>query len=326
MLSRVADSLYWMSRYLERAEHTARLLDLNLNLTLDQSSHVAEQRWRLVMSSLRSVEPDVSPCDAYCLTDHLTFNTDNKDSLVSCVTAARENARQARELISSEMWEQLNQLYLQVRHARIEGIYAQPYEFYRPVKEGSYLFQGITDSTMAHGEGWYFIQLGRYIERASATATLLDVNLRALPGSPNQSAGEQDYISWVALLKSCAAFEAYCQTYTADLRPERIAEFLLLNPELPRSVRFAAERIETSLQTVARLTNARQNGRSGRLAGRAERLAGRLRATLDYSQVDEIMADNVHNYLENIQRQCAQIHFVVHQQYIAYSVEAALAR
>jgi uncharacterized alpha-E superfamily protein len=278
-----------------------------------------------VMSSLRSIEPDVNSCDAYCLTDHLTFNTDNKDSLVSCVTSARANARQARELISSEMWEQLNQLYLKVRHARIEGIYAQPYEFYRPVKEGSYLFQGITDSTMAHGEGWYFIQLGRYIERASATATLLDVNLRALLDGPGQSAGEQDYISWVALLKSCSAFEAYCQTYTADLRPERIAEFLLLNPEMPRSVRFAAERIETSLQAVARLTNARQTGRAERLAGRAERLAGRLRATLDYSQVDEIMADNVHNYLEHIQRQCAQIHFAVHQQYIAYSVEAALA-
>ncbi len=332
MLSRVADSLYWMSRYLERAEHTARLLDLNLNLTLDQSSQVAEQRWRLVMSSLRSVAPEPDPCDAYCLTDHLTFNTNNKDSLVSCVTAARENARQARELISSEMWEQLNRLYLRVRRARIEGVYAQPHEFYGSVKEGSHLFQGTTDSTMTHGEGWHFIQLGRYIERASATATLLDVNLRALLDSEGHSAGGQDYISWVALLKSCTAFEAYCYTYTADLRPERIAEFLLLNHELPRSVRFAAERIETSLQAVTRLTNShpighseRLAGRAERLGGRAERLAGRLRATLGYSQVDEIMADNIHNYLENIQRQCAQIHVALHQQYIAYSVEAALA-
>src|SRR5262249_13527953 len=156
MLSRVADSLYWMSRYLERAEHTARLLDLNLNLTLDQSSSVAEQRWRLVLLSLRSVEPDKSPCDAYCLTEHLTFNSDNKDSLVSCVIAARENARQVREQISSEMWEQLNQLYLGVRRAKIDGIFTQPHEFYRPVKEGSHLFQGVTDSTMTHGEGWYF--------------------------------------------------------------------------------------------------------------------------------------------------------------------------
>ncbi len=318
MLSRVADSLYWMSRYLERAEHTARLLDLNLNLTLDQSSRVAEQRWRLVMSSLRSVAPDANPCDAYCLTDHLTFNTDNKDSLVSCVTAARENARQVREQISSEMWEQLNQLYLRVRLASIGGIYAQPHEFYRPVKEGSHLIQGLTDSTMTHGEGWHFIQLGRYIERASAAATLLDVNLRALFDSTDQSTGGQDYISWVALLKSCTSFEAYCQTYTAELRPEWIAEFLLLNPQSPRSVRFAAEMIETSLQAVARLTNSRKTGR-------AERLAGRLRATLDYSQVDEIMADSIHNYLENIHRQCAQIHNAVQQQYIAYSIEAALA-
>jgi len=318
MLSRVADSLYWMSRYLERAEHTARLLDLNLNMTLDQSSQVTEQRWQLVMSSLRSAGPDVDPCDAYCLTDHLTFNTDNKVSLVSCITAARENVSQVREQISSEMYEQLNQLYLEVRRARIDHIYAQPHEFYRPVKEGSHLFQGLTDSTMAHGEGWHFIQLGRYIERASATATLLDVNLRTMLDSPDQSAGGQDYISWVALLKSCTAFEAYCQTYTADLRPDRIAEFLLLNSELPRSVRFASEMIETSLRAVARLAGSSQTGR-------AERLAGRLRATLDYSQVDEIMADNIHHYLENIQRQCAQIHNAVQQQYIAYSIEAALA-
>jgi uncharacterized alpha-E superfamily protein len=307
-----------MSRYLERAEHTARLLDLNLNLTLDQSSKVAEQRWRMVLLSLRSVQPDTRPCDAYCLTDHLTFNAENKDSLVSCVIAARENARQVREQISSEMWEQLNQLYFRVLRAEIGGIFNQPHEFYRPVKEGSHLFQGITDATMTHGEGWHFIQLGRYIERASATATLLDVNLRALLDPTDPSAIGQDYISWVALLKSCTAFESYCQTYTADLRPERIAEFLLLNSESPRSVRFAAERIENSLQTVARLTNTRQTGR-------AERLAGRLRATLDYSQVDEIMADSIHTYLENIQRQCAQIHNAVQQQYIAYSIEVALA-
>lgn len=318
MLSRVADSLYWMSRYLERAEHTARLLDLNLNMTLDQSSEVSEQRWRLVMSSLRSAGPEQNPCDVYCLTDHLTFNANNKDSLVSCITAARENASQVREQISSEMYEELNQLYLAVRRARIGDIYWQPHEFYRPVKEGSHLFQGLTDSTMSRGEGWHFIQLGRYIERASATATLLDVNLRALLDSQDQSTGGQDYISWVALLKSCTAFEAYCQTYTADLRPDRIAEFLLLNPYLPRSVRFAAERIEASLQALARLTGSRKTGR-------AERLAGRLRATLDYSQMDEIMSDNVHSYLENIQRQCAQIHNAVQQQYITYSIEVALA-
>jgi uncharacterized alpha-E superfamily protein len=217
------------------------------------------------------------------------------------------------------MWGQLNQLYLRARQTRMDDIYAQPHEFYRPIKEGSHLFQGVTDSTMNHGEGWHFIQLGRYIERAGATTTLLDVHLRALldPISQTEQAGGTNYISWVALLKSCTAFEAYCQAHTADLRTERIAEFLLLNAESPRSVRFAADQIEISLQAIARLTGKHK-------VARAERLAGRLRATLDFAQMDEIIADNLHAYLENIQRQCAQIHTAVLQQYIAYAIDVAL--
>lgn len=315
MLSRVADSLYWMSRYLERAEHTARLLDLTLNQALDQSPDIARQRWQLALASLRSPVPET--LEAYPVTQFLTFDAQNKDSLVSCIAAARENARQIREQISSEMWEQLNQLYLDVRRSDINSIYAQPHGFYGPIKEGSHLFQGITDSTLMRNEGWHFIQLGRYIERASATATLLDVHLRLLLNLPEQTAIGQDYISWVALLKSCTSFEAYCQTYTADLRPERIAEFLLLNPELPRSVRFAVDGVQSSLEALSKLSGARKTGRS-------QRLAGKLRATLDYAQVDEIIADDIHTFLQNIQRQCSQIHTAVHQQYIAYSIDAAI--
>ena len=316
MLSRVADSLYWMSRYLERAEHIARLLDLTLNQALDQSPDVARQRWQLVLASLRSPVPET--IEAYPVTQLLTFDAKNKDSLVSCINSGRENARQIREQISSEMWEQLNHLYLDVRRADIGSIYAQPHGFYGPIKQASHMFQGITDSTLMRNEGWHFIQLGRYIERASGTATLLDVHLRTLLNQPEQSAYGQDYISWVALLKSCASFEAYCQTYTADLRPERIAEFLLLNPELPRSVRFSVDAMQVSLEALARLSGARKTGRS-------QRLAGKMRATLDYAQVDEIIADDIHAFLQNIQRQCAQIHMSVHQQYIAYSVDAAMA-
>ncbi|MBO0720614.1 MAG: alpha-E domain-containing protein [Blastocatellia bacterium] len=316
MLSRVADSLYWMSRYLERAEHTARLIDLNLNLTLDQSPEFAGQRWQLVLASLRAPAP--GELDAYSLTQFFTFNLENKNSIISCITAARENARQIRDGIRSEMWEQLNQLYLTARRARIDDIYAQPNEFYDPIKDGSYLFQGLTDSLMSHGEGWHFIQLGRFIERASAAATLLDANLRVLLNTDHQVTGVTDYISWIALLKSCTSFESYCQAYTADLRPERITEFLLLNSDLPRSVRFAAGAVQYSLQALAKITGSTK-------VGRAERLAGRLRATLDYAQIDEIMADNIHAFLDNIQRQCAQIHSAVHQQYINYPIEAALS-
>lgn len=307
-----------MSRYLERAEHTARLLDLNLSL-LDQSQDGATERWQWLMASLRAAPPESASCDAYCLTEHLTFNLRHQGSLVACITAARENARQVREQLSSEMWERVNRLYLRAREAKMDDIYAQPHEFYRPIKEGSHLFQGLTDSTMNHGEGWHFIQLGRYIERAGATATLLDVHLRALLDMPEQAEqGSADYIAWVALLKSCTAFEAYCQTYTADLKPERIAEFLLLNAESPRSVRFAAERVEAALLAISKSAG---RGR----AGRAERLAGQLRATLGFAQIDEIIADNLHTYLDNIQHQCMQIHNAVLQQYIAYPVEVALA-
>ena len=289
--------------------------ETTLSETRRYRKFTAKQKLELVLASLRASAP--GNLDAYTLTQHLTFNLENKDSIISCITAARENARQIREGIRSEMWEQLNQLYLTARRARIDDIYAQPHEFYDPIKEGSHLFQGLTDSIMSHGEGWHFIQLGRFIERASTTATLLDANLRVLLSPDHQVTGVMDYISWIAMLKSCTSFESYCQAYTADLRPERITEFLLLNSELPRSVRFAAGAIKYSLQALSKVTGSTK-------VGRAERLAGRLGATLDYAQIDEIMADNIHAFLDNIQRQCAQIHTAVHQQYINYPIEAAL--
>ena len=149
--------------------------------------------------------------------------------------------------------------------------------------EGVHLFQGITDATMTHGEGWQYIELGRYIERASATAALLDVHYRDFPGARDQPAEVGEYVEWVALLRSCCAFEAYCRHYTADLRSIRIAEFLILNPEFPRSIRFGAAHSGLA-QGIAQLT-----GRGGR----AERLAGRLLASLDYGQVDEIVGDKL---------------------------------
>jgi uncharacterized alpha-E superfamily protein len=181
----------------------------------------------------------------------------------------------------------------------------------------SFLHQGITDSTMNHGEGWHFIQVGRFIERASATATLLDVHFNEFADAKGQSTGPRQYLDWVGLLKSCTAFEAYCKVYTAELRPDRIAEFLLLNAECPRSVRFAADRVQTAFQAIAEATGTRK-------AGRVNRLAGRLRAALNFGQIDEIIEGGLHDYLSNIQRQCAQIHTAIQQTYVAYSIESAL--
>jgi uncharacterized alpha-E superfamily protein len=235
-------------------------------------------------------------------------------TIVACVAAARENARQVREQISTEMWEQLNRIYLTVRQSPPDGSSS----FYTSVKEAAHLFQGVTDSTMIHTEGWHYIQIGRSIERAAATATMLEVHFG------DEAVGEREggigaYISWTALLRSCSAFEAYCQRYTADVRSERVAEFLLLSPDFPRSVRFAIETVEASLRSVARAL-----GRSS--TGRVERLAGRLRASLDYSQIDEIMAESLQIYVRGIRHQCEQVHIALYQTYINYETESAIAQ
>src|SRR6266536_877024 len=322
MLSRVADSLYWMSRYLERAEHTARLIDVNLNQMLDQHAEYADQRWELLRTSLRIPPRGDGTDEAYSMTQALTFDASNQASILACITGARDNARQVREQISSEMWEQLNRLYLQMKSTSIEEIWdAEPHKFLVSVKEGAQLFQGIADATMSHSEGWHFIRVGRFIERASATATLIDVHFNAFLDAEwsysTELLNHLDYLGWVGLLRSCAAFEAYCKVYTANVQPIRIAEFLLLNAESPHSVRFAAAMMQGALQAIAKATNIRSTGR-------VERLAGRLRAALDYDQIEEIMSSGMHAYLENIQRQCAQIHSAIYQAYVVYPIDVAL--
>ncbi len=319
MLSRVADSLYWTSRYLERAEHTSRLIYIGLNLMLDQSAAAVERRWGRLLDSLHAPPPLTGTSDAYRIAEAMTFDISNETSIVACIAAARENLRQVREQISSEMWEQLNRLFLQVKETRLDDIWnVTTHEFFRSVKEGAHLFQGITDATMNHGEGWQFMQVGRYMERAGATATLLDVYASEfmVPGGA-EAGGPKSYLDWVGLLKACTAFEAYCKVYTADLRPERIAEFLLLNPDCPRSVRFAAESVQAAFQSIAEATGTRKSGR-------VNRLAGRLRAALGFGQIDEILETGLRAYLNDVRRQCAQIHEAVLQTYVAYQVETSL--
>lgn len=315
MLSRVADSIYWLSRYLERAEHTARLTDVHLNLMLDQSPESARRRWRRVLAALRDPVPTASK-DPYELAQLLTFDLRNQSSVVSCIVSARENARQVREQISSEMWEQLNRLFHEVKRTDGDNLWdTEPLEFLRAVKEGVHLFRGITDSTMSHGEGWQFLQFGRSIERAGNVSALLDVHFLELPLT--EEADASGHPEWIGLLRSCTAFEAYCKVYTADLRPERIAEFLLLNAEFPFSVRFAADRLREALEAIHVATQSRR-------ADHVSRLAGRLGALLGYGQIDEIIAGGMHQYLENIQRQCAQINQSAYLLYVTYPIEAAL--
>ena len=169
------------------------------------------------------------------------------------------------------MWEQLNRLYLQVNSTTSsEAWLLHSYVFFRAVQEGAHLFQGVTDSTMAHGEGWQYIQLGRFVERTDALARLIGTHFTWLHNSLDQAVESEEYLEWVGLLKSCAAFEAYCKTYTAELRPLRVAEFLLLNPSFPHSVRFSVDMVHAALTAIGELTE-RKAEQPVRLAGTAVR-------------------------------------------------------
>jgi uncharacterized alpha-E superfamily protein len=318
MLSRVADSLYWMSRYLERAEHTARLIEVDLQLRLDQSPETSAGRWLRLLDALQTPPPQDTAIDAGSITNLLTLGRSNPSSILSCVSAARENLRQVREQCSSEMWEQLNRLYLQVSNtSKSESWLLNSHIFFRAVQEGAHLFQGVTDSTISHGEGWQYIQLGRYVERIDTLARLIGTHFVILTHPPDQPIETEEYLEWVGLLKSCAAFEAYCKTYTAELRPLRVAEFLLLNREFPHSVRFSVDMVHAALGRIGEMTE--------RKAEQPVRLAGRLQATLSFSQIDEILAAGAGAYVDSVRWQCAQAHSAIHQVYFDYSVESAMA-
>jgi uncharacterized alpha-E superfamily protein len=296
-----------MSRYLERAEHTARIGHVCRSVRLERSSDTVRRLMQAVSPAPTGYGPalpdpdDISPDERLVLT------------IAACVAAARENARQGREQISTEMWEQLNRLYLHVRQQQ-DPTHAA---LYIHIREAAHLFQGVTDSTMIHAEGWHYIQIGRSLERAAATATMLEMHFeKSEEAEKDRDIGA--YISWTSLLRSCSAFEAYCQRYTADVRPERVAEFLLLSADFPRSVRFAIDTVEASLRAIARGL-----GRSS--TSSVDRLAGRLRASLDYSQIDEIMADSLQSYVRGIRKHCDLVHTALYQTYINYLTETAIA-
>lgn len=315
MLSRVADHLYWMSRYLERAQHTARLLDVTLDMIPDRSPLAVARSWDNLFASLAVEPPSDLPRKPRHLTNYLIFDRDSGCSLVHHVTAARENARQVRELVSTEMWEQINRLYLEVQAANISKVWGQSGEFLNAVKQGAHLFMGITDATMNRGEGWHFIQLGTYTERAGNVAALLSV--QAEEERQLAQHGADYYLELLGLLRSCTAFEAYCKVYSAELHYAEVAEFLLLNDTFPFSVNFAASRIRSALEAIADATDTRRNNP-------LIRRAGRLKAMLDYEQIDELIAGNLRRHLDAVQSLCWQIHGGVHDTYIAYPVESKL--
>jgi uncharacterized alpha-E superfamily protein len=296
MLSRVASSIYWLNRYIERAENYARFIEVNLNLTLDLPRGTAEQ-WEPLVATTGDHEAFAKQYGKASKDDVIQFlsvDAANPNSILSCLTAARENARSVREVISTDMWEQVNRFYLMVRAAASKGLSSHNlHTFLADVKANSHLFLGITDATMSHGEGWHFARLGRLLERADKTSRILDVKYFMLLPNVAEVGTPFDIIQWSALLKSASALEMYCKQH-GRIAPNPVAEFLILNPNFPRAIRYCLIKAEDSLRTITGSESDRHNNL-------AEKRLGRLRSEMDYVDMAEILSGGLHEFLDGFQ-------------------------
>jgi len=315
MLSRVADSLYWMSRYVERGENIARILDVNLQLMLDLPKlGPAEQKtlWEPVLRSTgdhADFFKQHKEANSDNVIEFLTLNTKNPNSILNCLTSARENARHVREQISLEMWEEINRTYLWIKGQSLKKIVRQgPYEFFSQAKNASHLFQGITDGTMTHGEDWDFIQVGKYLERADMTTRILDANDEIFISQPaaTQTAGT---LHWSAILRSCSSHDAYRKFYVAQVEPDKVVEFLILNEFFPRSIRFCAQSLNDALRRIS-------GCKEEHFTNLAEKLAGRLVAELNYSALEDIKTVGMHRYMDDLQVKLNGIGDAIFQTYL----------
>jgi uncharacterized alpha-E superfamily protein len=318
MLSRVADSLYWMSRYLERAENTVRQLDVTMGLMLDTGGANVETRWQRLLAALGKPAGMEWNGDFESMARKLVFDAISPASVTFCVNGARENARQAREEISSEQWQRLNRLFHHMHSPNVQAQFDSSInDLLAAVIDGIHLFKGVSDTTMIHGQGWQFIRLGRYLERAYATATMLEVYQPDLFKQEKESTGYQ-YLELVGLLRCCTSFEAYCQVYTADVVPDRIIEFLLLNRDFPHAIRYCVDGIRDAIDSI-------QHTGGRRAPDELTSGIGRLHAMLGYTSIGEILSGDTAAFLHNIREQCLRIHELIYRYYVHYSIQSALA-
>lgn len=283
MLSRLAESLFWIGRYVERAEDTARLLDVHAHVVLEEGPHDAVQACRTVLSVM-GVKAEVEPPTLRTVIERLAYDERTPESIVSSLNAARDNARGSRDAMSSEMFNSLNRTYnelpSQVERARQVG----PDQFLSFVRAKGAEFHGLADSTMSRDEGWLFLMLGRSLERVDMTARLLETRVMDVSSTH----------TWVTLLRFCGAYEAHLRTYRGQLEPASVAEFLLLDRLFPRSVFFALRTAETCLAELQPLV-----GRAG-VADEARRALGRARTDIEYGQPDDLL-DAMPAHLELLQ-------------------------
>ena len=310
MLSRVADSLYWINRYVERAENLSRFVEVSEAMALDCPPGSAEPWQPLIDASgdrdlFDQLYPSGGGPDQ--VVEFLVKAEDNPSSIVNCIALARENARQIRDVITTEMWEQINDLYWTLLES--DSFWHQPpQEQLREIRRGCQLFYGITDATLSRDLSWQFSRLGRLIERADKTTRILDVKYFLLLPSPEEVGGVLDELQWISLLRSAGAYQMFRQSQQGVITPRAVAAFLLLNRNFPRSVRYCLERIDETLQVVA----------AGAAAGKPdplECLSGLTRARWSYTGIDELVTGGLHESIDALQQDLNNLHELIHARY-----------
>ena len=302
MLSRVANSIYWMCRYIERAENVARFISVNLNLLLDMPSEKGKHWEPIVMTTgdqaiFEEKHPDY---DRESVIHFLTFERSYPNSILTCLALARENARSIREIISSEMWEHLNNFYLELADKGSPGFaLSDPHRFYKIIQMRSHLFTGLMDCTMSHGEAWNFARIGMMLERADKTSRILDVKYFMLLPQADLVNTPIDNIQWTAVLKSASAFEMFRKQHH-QITPRSVADFLIFDPDFPRAIHHC---IIKAMICQRRITGTAP----GSASNGVEKLLGRLKADLDYADIDEVIDVGMHEYLDNLQTRLNQV-------------------
>lgn len=318
MLSRVANAVYWSSRYVERAENVARFVDVNLNLMLDSTAHARPSWEPLVLTSgdQEYFEKHYGAPSADAVAWFLTFDRSYPNSILSTVSRARENAQTVREVISREMWQELNEFYLMVKEASSKSFSLEKMgEFYQQTKRRGIYYEGITEATLSHGEAWYFTRLGRLLERADKTSRILDVKYFILLPSIDEVGGAIDQVGWAALLSSASALQMYRQHYHTTT-PHNVASFLLLDKYFPRSMNYCVRRSKESLQGITGATS--EAGWSA-----PERQLGQLREKLSSDKIGDVMSVGLHQYIDQLQLSLNNISSAIEGQFFDMQSQGA---
>lgn len=314
MLSRVANSIYWMNRYIERAENYSRLINVNLNISLDLPPGLNEQWLPLVLTtgdehafSQRYAEPTKNN-----VLDFMVSDADNPNSILNCLKNARENARTVRDSISIEMWEHINRTY----HFVLEAVGQRDWKrydaanFFNEVRRNCQLFLGIIDTTISRTEGWHFGNIGHFIERADKTSRFLDIKYFILLPDTKDVGSTIDLMQWTSILKSASAYQMYRRQYS-KITPADIAQFLIFNQSFPRSIRFALMQAESSLHAITGTP-------LSTFSNSAEKKLGQLRSELEYADIQDVIAKGLHESLDDVQKRLNEIDVLIYETFFAH--------